>query len=110
MLESFCWDRMPALQRRAVLKHMISWRIPPNSYKATIEAFLDGGAPVPSGLKTVGRWHALGSASGWHLVEGDDVEALAQHVAEWAGKIELDVTTVIEDEAAASSLSKIYGK
>lgn len=92
------------------MKYMIEWKIPPNSYKSTVEAFLDGGAPVPPGLKTVGRWHAPGSASGWHLVEGDSSEALAQHVAEWAGLCELDVTPVLEDEEAASSLSKLYGK
>lgn len=89
---------------------MIAWKIPPSSYKATIEGFLGGGAPVPSGMKTVGRWHTPGSVSGWHLVEGDDLEALAQHVAEWGALIDLEVSPVIEDEAAASSLSKVYGK
>ena len=92
------------------MKYMIAWKIPPSSYKAAVDAFLDGGAPVPPGMKTVGRWHTPGSISGWHLVEGDDVEALAQHVAEWAGKIDLEVSPVIEDEAAASSLSKVYRK
>lgn len=92
------------------MKYMIAWKIQPGSYKATIEAFLEGGAPVPPGMETVGRWHTPGSVSGWHLVEGDDVEALAQHVAEWAGHVELEVSPVIEDQAAADSLSKIYGK
>ena len=92
------------------MKYMITWKIHPNSYKATAEAFLEGGAPAPSGLTTVGRWHSPGSVSGWHLVEGDDVEALAHHVAEWAGLVELEVSPVIEDEAAASSLSKVFGK
>ena len=59
---------------------------------------------------SIGAEASPGSISGWHLVEGDDVEALAQHVAEWAGQIDLEVSPVIEDEAAASSLSKVYGK
>ncbi|GMR23273.1 MAG: hypothetical protein BMS9Abin37_1688 [Acidobacteriota bacterium] len=92
------------------MKYMIAWKIPSSSYKSAIEKFLSGGAPVPPGIKTVGRWHVPGSASGWHLVEGDSAEALAQHVAEWAGLIELEVSPVIEDEEAASSLSKLFGK
>jgi len=92
------------------MKYMIAWKIPSSSYKAAVEEFLSGGAPVPPGIKTVGRWHVPGSASGWHLVEGDSSEALAQHVAEWAGLIELEVSPVIEDDEAASSLSKLYGK
>jgi len=91
------------------MKYMITWQIDPGAYKATVESFLEGGAPVPEGMKTLGRWHTPGSISGWHLVEGD-VETLAQHVAEWGAKIDLEVFPVIEDEAAASSLSKIYGK
>lgn len=87
------------------MKYMIEWRIPPGAFKTTVEAFLSGGAPVPEGLKSVGRWHVPGSVSGWHLVEGSE-DALAEHVAEWAGLIELDVTPVIEDEAAAASLGK----
>lgn len=92
------------------MKYMIAWKIPPSSYKSAVEKFLNGGAGVPPGLETVGRWHAPGSASGWHLVEGDSSEALAQQVAEWAGLIDLEVTPVIEDEEASSSLSKLFGK
>ena len=90
------------------MKFMITWRIAPDSYKATVETFLNTGAPAPSGLTTVGRWHTPGSNLGWHLVEGDP-EAVAHHVAEWASLVELDVSPVIEDAEAAASLSKVYG-
>jgi hypothetical protein len=42
------------------------------------------------------------------LVEGDDNIALAQHVAECTNFLELKITPVIEDEEAASALSKAY--
>ena len=92
------------------MKYMIKWQIPTGTYQASIERFLKQGAPPPPGMKTVGRWHAPGSTYGWHLVEGNDSVALAQHVAEWAALIELEVTPVIEDADAANALSKVYGK
>lgn len=90
------------------MKMMVAWKIPPNSYKDAMDAFLKSGAPVPKGLKTVGRWHAPGSSSGWHLVEGDPIAA-AQHAAEWAHLVEIDVTPVMEDEDAAKALTAVHG-
>jgi len=90
------------------MKFMVTWKISPGSYKPAIENFLSSGAPAPPGMKTVGRWHTPGSSCGWHLVEGD-AGALAQHVAEWANLVELQVSPVIEDAEAAASLSKVYG-
>jgi hypothetical protein len=91
------------------MKFMITWKGLPGNYKPAVESFLRGGAPAPSGLKTVGRWHSPGSTLGWHLVEGDIV-ALAQHVAEWANLLELEVSPVIEDAEAATAASKVFGK
>ena len=92
------------------MKFMVSWKIPPGSHKPAIEGFLSSGAPLPEGINLVGRWHAPGSAYGWLLVEGDDITALAQHVAEWANLLEFQITPVIEDAEAVASLSKVYGK
>jgi AraC-like DNA-binding protein len=73
-------------------------------------AFLKSGAPTPEGLTMIGRWHAPGSASGWAVVEGDDPSALAEHVAEWADLLELQVTPVLEDDGAAQAISRVYGQ
>ena len=51
-----------------------------------------------------------GSMKGWLLVEGDDRVAIAEHMAEWANYLELDVRPVIEDEAAAEGVSRASGK
>ena len=92
------------------MKFMITWNVPPSSYKATVEAFLNsGGAPVPEGMTTLGRWHAPGSRRGWHLAEGDPV-AVAEHVAQWAQFCELEITPVIDDEEAAKGLSAAHGQ
>ncbi|MBT8486878.1 MAG: DUF3303 family protein [Phycisphaerales bacterium] len=91
------------------MKYMITWSISPGFHKPAAEGFLNSGAPVPDGLKTIGRWHAPGSGYGWHLIEGDDPTALAQHMAQWADLLELQITPVVEDDAAASGLGKVYG-
>ncbi len=92
------------------MKYMITWKILPGSYKAAVEAFLAGGAPVPAGMTSLGRWHVPGSNSGWHLVEGSDAGAVAQHAAEWAQLCEIGVWPVIDDAEAAAAISKVYGK
>jgi hypothetical protein len=83
---------------------MIVWKTVPGKYKTAIEAFLKGGGAVPAGGKTLGRWHSPGSTMGWHLVDGD-LTAVAQHVAEWAELLEIEVYPVIEDEDSAAALT-----
>jgi len=89
---------------------MIVWKTRPGTYKPAVESFLSKGGPVPPGIKTVGRWHSPGSTLGWHLVEGNDMTALAQHVAEWGDLLDLETYPVIEDAEAASAASKVFGK
>jgi hypothetical protein len=91
------------------MKYMLSWSIPTSTYKPAVEAFLSGGAPMPEGLASLGRWHALGSTRGWLLCEAKDPVALAQHVAEWATMLEIEVSAVIDDEQAGTAASRVYG-
>jgi len=90
------------------MKIMIVWRTVPGKYKTAVEAFLHKGGPVPSGAKTLGRWHVPGSILGWHLVEGD-LTAVGQHVAEWADLLECEVYPVLEDDAAADAAKRVFG-
>ena len=91
------------------MKFMVAWKIPPGCYKAAVGRFLSTGAPDSAGLKTIGRWHAPGSACGWHVVEGD-ATAVAELEAVWGDLLEVQITPVIEDAEAASSLAKVHGK
>lgn len=91
------------------MKCMVVWRTRPGHYQAAVEQFLNTGGPVPSGAKAVGRWHTPGSTLGWHLIEGD-LTSLAQHVAEWAEVLEIEVYPVIEDDAAGIAANKVFGK
>ena len=87
---------------------MLTWKIYPGCHKPAGEVFINSGAPMPEGLKLLGRWHAPGSGYGWLLVEGEDTTALAQHVAEWSELLDFQVTPVIEDVAAGEALSRVY--
>lgn len=91
------------------MKFMVAWKIPPSTYKEAVERFLKTGAPVPTGLKSIGRWHVPGSACGWHLIEGE-AAAMAELSATWGDLLELQTTPVIEDAEAAASLAKVHGK
>ena len=91
------------------MKFMIAWKIQPGCYKAAVERFLSTGAPDPTGLKSIARWHAPGSAYGWHVVEGD-ATALTQITAMWVDVLETQITPVIEDGEAASGMAKVFGK
>jgi hypothetical protein len=71
-----------------------------------VEQFL---ASVPAGAKTLGRWHAPGSSLGWHLIAADDLTLVAEHVAEWADVLEIDVYPVIEDAEAGTAAQKVFG-
>ncbi|PYX07370.1 MAG: hypothetical protein DMG88_14685 [Acidobacteria bacterium] len=92
------------------MKFMVTWRTRPGLYKTAVQQFLKAGGPVPQGLKTVARWHVPGSILGWHLIEGNDAALVAEHVAEWADLIDLEVFPVIEDGQAAAAAAKVLGK
>lgn len=91
------------------MKYMVTWRVLPGCYKDVAKRFLKSGGETPKGLKSIGRWHAPGSMTGWHLVEGSDA-ALVENSANWADLLQLDITPVVEDEVAAAAISKVFGK
>jgi hypothetical protein len=91
------------------MKYMVKWTVPPALYKAAVKRFLKTGGPTPKGLRTVGRWHAPGSMTGWHLVEGTEA-GLAENSANWADLLELEITPVVEDDVAAAAAAKVWGK
>lgn len=88
------------------MKYMVCWTIPPENYTEAVDAFLEGGAPMPEGLNALGRWHAPGSNKGWLLCETDNPVSLAEHMAEWAHLLNTDVTPVIGDEDAAEAATR----
>ena len=90
------------------MKYMMSWTIRPAFYKAAVARFLSTGAPLPEGMKLIGRWHAAGSTYGWLLVEGS-IEDAYEHASEWGDLLEMQVTPVVEDAEAGAIATKLHG-
>ena len=90
------------------MKYMMSWTIRPAFYKAAVARFLSTGAPLPEGMKLIGRWHAAGSTYGWLLVEGS-IEDAYEHASEWGDLLEIQVTPVVEDAEAGAIVAKLHG-
>ena len=90
------------------MKYMMSWTIKPDCFKAAVARFLSTGAPLPEGMKLIGRWHAPGSTRGWLLVEGT-IEDAYEHASEWADLLEMQVTPVVEDAEAGAIAAKVHG-
>ena len=89
------------------MKYMLYWSISPENYDAALDAFLEGGAPMPDGLTSLGRWHAPGSTKGWLLCETNDPVALSHHVGQWAGLLNIEVTPVAGDAVAGEAAARI---
>ena len=50
---------------------MMTWKIRDGCHQVAVNKFLETQAPLPDGLKQVGRYHSPGSIKGWLVVEGD---------------------------------------
>ena len=91
------------------MKFMLTWRTRPGLYKTAFQQFLKAGDP-PKGVKHVARYHVPGSTLGWHLLETDDMTALAEHVNNWGELLDVDLNPVVEDAQAAEAASRVFGK
>ena len=88
--------------------YMMTWKIMPGCYKAAVERFLETGAPLPEGMKMIGRWHAPGSSHGCLVIEGTAEQAY-EHAAEWSDLLEMVTTPVLEDADAGAVAAKAAG-
>ncbi len=60
--------------------------------------FLETGAPPPSGVTMLGRWHSVGSHRGFVVAESSDTEAIATWLQDWTDLLMFEVTPVLTDE------------
>ena len=88
------------------MQFMVTWKLAPAHQRDAARRFLDTGAPPPEGMRILGRWHAPGSAAGFTLCETDDLGLVAANLAEWGDLLELNVTPVLEDEAAGAAIAR----
>jgi len=92
------------------MKFMLTWSIPPATYREAVSRFLVTGAVPPAGVTSLGRYHAVDVSCGFHLVETDDPTPLYEHAAKWADVLSPRIVPVLEDQQIAKVLSKLHSE
>lgn len=88
----------------------ISWTFDPKNRDAAIKRFLESGGAPPKGVKMLGRWHAVGGATGIAVAETSDPSLMQKWVLDWSDLMKMSVYSVLTDEQAAPLLAAAVGK
>jgi hypothetical protein len=91
------------------MKFILGWRVRPEKLQETINYWFTTGEQLPAGVTTVARYHRADLSGGIHIVDSNDAAAIAQYLPQWADKLDLEATAVIEDADAVTAYSKIAG-
>jgi hypothetical protein len=91
------------------MKFILGWKVRPDKLQETINYWFTTGDVLPAGVTSVARYHRADLTGGIHIVESNDAAAIAQYLAQWADKLDLEATAVIEDADAVTAYSKIAG-
>ena len=86
------------------MKFIVSWKIPKGSVATAEARFLSTGAPPPSGVKMLGRWHGM-SGGGVLIAETSDAKALYSWLAFWNDLLEFETTPCVEDAEAGEVMA-----
>jgi hypothetical protein len=62
----------------------------------------------PAGLRP--PLEPAGSVLGWHVLETNDMTALAEHVNNWDDLIDIELNPIVEDTQAAEAAARVFGK
>ena len=89
------------------MKFLVSWSLPPATFRPAVARFLETGGMPPAGVNMIGRWHGL-SGAGCAVVESNDPKALYAWIAEWSEFLPLQTTPVLEDADAGAVLATLY--
>ncbi len=92
------------------MQFMNVWKIRPGCMEAAAKRFLEtGGAPMPEGVKLLGRWHAADLSCGYSLSETDDPAAAYRLSVTWGDVLEMETHPVVGDETAGAALAARFG-
>ncbi|MGH8670559.1 MAG: DUF3303 domain-containing protein [Burkholderiales bacterium] len=89
---------------------IVKWSISPDHRNAAIERFLKTGGVAPTGVKMVGRWHAIGQSSGFGVAQADDPTLIQKWVLEWNDLLSMEVFPALTDEQMAPLMVAAVGK
>jgi hypothetical protein len=74
------------------------YTIRPEHKDAAVKRFLETAASPPEGVKMIGRWHDVGSRSGYSVVEADDAVVMAKFSNQWNDLLTIETHVVLTDE------------
>ena len=60
------------------------------------------------GVKLIGRWHDLASASGVAICESDDAAAVQSWAMNWNSVLDPEITPVLDDDEAKATVKKKF--
>ena len=82
------------------MKFMVTWSYPAERREAVAKKWDAGSKKLQDteGVKNLGRWHGVGTNSGFGLFEATDPLAFAESFSEWGNLIDYEVTLVVSDE------------
>ena len=90
------------------MKYLVQWSVPQQTMRPAVERFLQTGGKPPDGVTQLGRWFGM-NGKGCSVVEADDPKGVFSLVSEWQEFLEIEATPVVEDDAAAEVLAKLFG-
>jgi hypothetical protein len=86
---------------------LVTWKGRPETRNTAIARFLKTGGRPPQGVTMIGRWHAVGAASGVAVAEATDPTLVQKWALEWTDVFELEVRPALTDEQAGPLLAAV---
>ncbi|MBM3345147.1 MAG: DUF3303 domain-containing protein [Betaproteobacteria bacterium] len=90
------------------MKFMLTytWKPDMEARGIAFKRFKEQGAAPPKGLKILGQWSRADFNGGFDLLEGDDVEAMAEFALTWSDVLDMTIVPVLEPETVKKVLKK----
>jgi hypothetical protein len=76
------------------------WTAQPNTLRDTIARFKETGAPPPSGIKMLARWHDVAGGRGVVVLETDSAEAMLRWTNARSDLLRFETYPVVDDATA----------
>lgn len=90
------------------MKFMLTytWKPDMKARGIAFKRFKEKGAAPPKGLKILSQWSRADFNGGFDLLEGDDVEAMAEFALTWSDVLDMTIVPVLEPEMVKRVLKK----
>jgi hypothetical protein len=67
---------------------LTKWTVLPGKRDEAVKRFMETGAPPPTDVKLLGRWHTLGELGGITIASADDATSMYGWMYQWSDLLE----------------------